>query len=574
MNMQRTLLASCVFSSLCALTACGGGGGGNDTPTPDPDPISVQIDNAVEDSKQPTNKLVCNDLSKSDLDKRFCDLTIYQVMVEAFQNGDDTLPHYNIGYGTSHHKGNIKGITNALDYIKGLNANAVWLTPIFTSCYESDHCTQLDATGYFNRNYLDIDPHFGDYAALTDLVTQAHAKDMSIYLDGVYGHFKSNITTSTQEFSGTIKDSTTCKKMGGTYDSGENDRCADWDDEGTKTFYKNLTNYYIEQYKIDGWRMDQAYQVPLDQWKAIRESVESEESNQTGHKGYIVGEIWGSNNDHNTYAFGTSNDNMGLRSAFFFNLRYGLVKALAVEESTDKDHTGQRILTEFTDGEKTFPSNAIPNAFLTNHDLVRFGDLLQRGRITDTDKEAYWNAHKNALAFLASFSGPITIYYGDEIGQEVPNYADKIENNCTDSGLCDDHVSRTQGRISGFDTKEQDLHDFTAKALKMRQDYPVMTKGAVHAIEASTNSFAIQKYDNDRTHKPVILYMNINNREQNVTLSQTALKEIKDTNAPYLMDPIRCKFYASESGSYTFTVAPLAPVLLTPATSEDRTLCL
>ena len=81
MNMQRTLLASCVFSSLCALTACGGGGGGNDTPTPDPDPISVQIDNAVEDSKQPTNKLVCNDLSKTDLDKRFCDLTIYQVMV-------------------------------------------------------------------------------------------------------------------------------------------------------------------------------------------------------------------------------------------------------------------------------------------------------------------------------------------------------------------------------------------------------------------------------------------------------------------------------------------------------------
>ncbi|MDY5778605.1 MAG: alpha-amylase family protein [Succinivibrionaceae bacterium] len=566
MNMQRTLLASCVFSSLCALTACGGGGGGNDTPTPDPGPISVQIDNAVEDSKQPTNKLVCNDLSKTDLDKRFCDLTIYQVMVEAFQNDDDTLPHYNIGYGTSDHKGNIKGITNALDYIKGLNANAVWLTPIFTSCY--DNCGPLDATGYYAKNYNEIDPHFGDFTSLQELITKTHNKQMAIYLDGVFGHFRSDVVNS-------IITTPTCAAIGGTTDDKPaNTLCADWNKTDTKNFFKNLTNYYIDHYGIDGWRMDQAYQVPLDQWKAIRESVESKAENQTGHKGYIVGEIWGSNNDHNTYAFGTSNDNMGLRSAFFFNLRYGLVKALAVEESTNKDHTGQRILTEFTDGEKTFPSNAIPNAFLTNHDLVRFGDLLQRGRITDTDKEAYWNAHKNALAFLASFSGPITIYYGDEIGQEVPNYADKIENNCTDRGLCDDHVSRTQGRISGFDTKEQDLHDFTAKALKMRQDYPVMTKGAVHAIEASTNSFAIQKYDNDSTHKPVILYMNINNREQKVTLSQTALKEIYDTNAPYLMDPIRCKFYASESGSYTFTVAPLAPVLLTPVETQDDTLCL
>lgn len=31
-----------------------------------------------------------------------------------------------------------------------------------------------------------------------------------------------------------------------------------------------VATHYIEDYKIDGWRLDQAYQVPLDTWRHIK----------------------------------------------------------------------------------------------------------------------------------------------------------------------------------------------------------------------------------------------------------------------------------------------------------------
>ena len=67
---------------------------------------------------------------------KFADLRIYQVMVESFQNGDDSR-NYDTGYGPSDHKGDIKGIINAIPYIKDLGMNAIWLTPIFESAKES-----------------------------------------------------------------------------------------------------------------------------------------------------------------------------------------------------------------------------------------------------------------------------------------------------------------------------------------------------------------------------------------------------------------------------------------------------
>lgn len=34
-----------------------------------------------------------------------------------------------------------------------------------------------------------------------------------------------------------------------------------------------VATHYIEDYKIDGWRLDQAYQVPLDTWRHIKRQL-------------------------------------------------------------------------------------------------------------------------------------------------------------------------------------------------------------------------------------------------------------------------------------------------------------
>jgi glycosidase len=68
------------------------------------------------------------------------------------------------GYRTSHHKGDLQGIIDSLDYIKSLEVNAVWLTPIFDSVAiegQNHWADRLDSTGYYASNYFTIDPRFG-----------------------------------------------------------------------------------------------------------------------------------------------------------------------------------------------------------------------------------------------------------------------------------------------------------------------------------------------------------------------------------------------------------------------------
>ncbi len=62
-------------------------------------------------------------------------LTIYQVMVGSFLHGEDGAEGYDDMWRPAGERkdGNLRGVINALDHIKGLGVNAIWLTPIFDS---------------------------------------------------------------------------------------------------------------------------------------------------------------------------------------------------------------------------------------------------------------------------------------------------------------------------------------------------------------------------------------------------------------------------------------------------------
>ena len=127
--------------------------------------------------------------------KKHTDLRIYQIMVESFQDGDPNR-NYDVGYGPSSHKGDLRGVLNSLDYIKSLNMNAIWLTPIFESAPSDKDKSKLDATGYYTRNYYKIDRNFGDENTLKELVDKAHEKGIYVILDGVFGHFRDDLVNT------------------------------------------------------------------------------------------------------------------------------------------------------------------------------------------------------------------------------------------------------------------------------------------------------------------------------------------------------------------------------------------
>ena len=76
--------------------------------------------------------------------------------------------------------GDINGIIEKLDYVKGLGCNAIWLNPVYDSPF-------MDA-GYDVRDYYKVAPRYGTNEDLVRLFEAAHRKNMKILLDLVPGH--------------------------------------------------------------------------------------------------------------------------------------------------------------------------------------------------------------------------------------------------------------------------------------------------------------------------------------------------------------------------------------------------
>ena len=435
----------------------------------------------------------------------FNELRIYQIMVEAFQDGDPTA-NYDAAWGNSQHKGDLKGITQALPYIKSLGMNAIWLTPIFDSesLKDGTFTHRLDATGYFTRNYFAIDPNFGTMDDAREMVETAHSLGIYVFLDGVFGHHKGNPTPSPS----------------GLLPEGPSNPV---DYPESLAFYQEVATYWIKELGIDGWRLDQADQVPIEMWEQIRLAVEETAAERKaageewGTLGYMVAERFSGNPSEIQRQIYGDETLRGLRSAFDFPMRFTMVDVFAGNAPASS-------LNNAYLGHLNYPEDVAPNLFMTNHDVPRFGDLLQRTGISGKDDPEYWARHRLALSFLASYTGPITLYYGDEIGDEVVDFV-FVPDNCGQEGkYCEDHVSRSDGQISGFDTNQTQLKDFWTELMQLRAaNDPIWNGSSVNLIADPTRYVDLKQHDGDR----IIYAVNLGEEATQIELEQAVVSGSK-----------------------------------------------
>jgi glycosidase len=125
------------------------------------------------------------------------DVFIYFLLVDRFDNNQDNLPAYDPAstprgrdaeQGKVFQGGNLKGIIRRLDYIRGLGANAIWLSPVFKNRQGDNGSFH----GYGIQDFLEVDPRFGTKQDLEELVRQAHARGMHIILDIILNHTGDN----------------------------------------------------------------------------------------------------------------------------------------------------------------------------------------------------------------------------------------------------------------------------------------------------------------------------------------------------------------------------------------------
>ncbi|AXB78173.1 alpha-amylase family glycosyl hydrolase [Novosphingobium sp. P6W] len=126
---------------------------------------------------------------------------IYFVLPDRFENGDPANDRGGLKGGklqtgfdaadkAFYHGGDLKGLTQKLDYIEGLGASAIWVGPIFKNKPVQGPKGEESAGyhGYWITDFTQVDPHLGTDADFKALVDAAHARGMKVYMDIIVNH--------------------------------------------------------------------------------------------------------------------------------------------------------------------------------------------------------------------------------------------------------------------------------------------------------------------------------------------------------------------------------------------------
>ena len=328
---------------------------------------------------------------------------VYQIFVDRFCRGehegnDDS--HVNIKWGQkptskSFAGGNLDGITQKLDYLCDLGVNTLYLTPIFTS--KSNH--KYDISDYYN-----VDPHFGGNAAFGRLMTACKARGMRVILDAVFNHCSEDI----KEFRDVCEKGRKSPYYGWFIIDGDKptkrplnyevfsvcDYMPKWNTSNPEVqeYLCRVGEHWINEYGIDGWRLDVSDEVSHEFWRKFRRRIKA-----LGSDKVLIGENW---HDSASYLAGDQFDSIMNYAFTKAMLDYFAYEKLDAQRLCDKlNGLLMRNITQV---------NFMMLNLLDCHDTHRF--------YTECGKDE--NKLLLALAVELFMPGAAMIYYGTELPLE------------------------------------------------------------------------------------------------------------------------------------------------------------
>ena len=440
----------------------------------------------------------------------------YQIFPDRFYGYPNTsqlswgkLPVHNHEF----YGGNLHGVTQKLHYLKDLGITGIYFTPIF----QAPSAHKYDTTDYFK-----IDPQFGTNDDFKELVDQAHKHGIKIMLDGVFNHcgfdhpfFQDVIKHGENSI---YKDcfyieqfpviNFPLNEKGKPQYRGQiklnyqtfafTPYMPKWQTSHpvVEKHLLDVVTYWIENYDIDGWRLDVSNEISHDFLRKIKQA-----SRKTKHNTFILGENWDS-----SYPWLHGDQ---LDSVMNYDLAYPLWMFL--DHQIDQKNFINRVSTYLA----TTPKNVMENMFnlVGSHDTIRI-----KRRLKDDSRRV-------KLAYLWMFlsSGAPNIYYGDEMGMTGEHDPDNR-------------------RCMLWDEKDQDqdFYRFVKRLISLRKQYPVMSTPDYHFIESSMLTF--EKRDAEST---LLIFIN-NADEQSIRINHalhgTYLDLINDKKM-HICDTMTMKAY-------------------------------
>ncbi|CAL9438579.1 Glycogen debranching enzyme [Streptomyces sp. enrichment culture] len=406
----------------------------------------------------------------------------YFVLPDRFANGDakndrggltgSRLTH---GYDPTdkgfYQGGDLKGLTEKLDYIKGLGTTAIWMAPIFKN--QPVQGTGKDASagyhGYWITDFTQVDPHFGTNEDLETLIDKAHAKGMKVFFDVItnhtadvvdyeeksYGYLSKGafpyLTKDGEPFDDAdyadgerrfprtdagsfprtpvvpaarknlkvpswLNDPTMYHNRGDSTWAGESTTYGDFsglDDLWTERpevveGMEKIYQRWVRDFDIDGFRIDTVKHVNMEFWTQWATALDAYAAKKGRDDFFMFGEVYSADTDV-TSPYVTEGR---LDSTLDFPFQD------AARAYASQGGSAEKLASVFGDDYKytSGRANAYEQVtFLGNHDMGRIGTFLKQDDPKASDAELLKKAVlANELMFLSR--GNPVVYYGDEQG--------------------------------------------------------------------------------------------------------------------------------------------------------------
>ncbi len=285
-------------------------------------------------------------------------------------------------------------VVDWIPHIKDTGANAIYFSPIFES----------DTHGYNTRDYKKIDVRLGTNFDFKEVVEKLHENDIKVVLDGVFNH----VGRGFYQFKDVLinrQNSPYKDWFNISFEGNSNYNDGLWYEgwEGNYDLVKlNLRNpevvnhiidavrYWVDEFDIDGLRLDVAYCLDQDFLKRLRWETE-----QMKRDFVLIGELL-----HGDYNQFVSDDK--LHSCTNYECYKGLFSSFNSMNMFEINHS---LLRQFGPDQCSIYKGKHLLTFVDNHDVSRVASILQNE-----------NHLPLIYGLLFTMPGIPCVYYGSEWG--------------------------------------------------------------------------------------------------------------------------------------------------------------
>jgi cyclomaltodextrinase len=390
------------------------------------------------------------------------DTIMYQIFPDRFFNGDPSNdPEEKEIWGnapttTNFFGGDLKGILDKLDYLVDLGVDCLYLNPIFSA--ETNH-------RYDTVDYYEIDPMLGKTKDFHDFVNTLHHRGIKIILDGVFNHCSSQFPPFLDVVKNekdsryvnwfTVTDFPVREKPLNYAACGG---CAylpkfNHADQQVEDYLLAVGMHWLEEYGIDGWRLDTPQRVPKTFWKKFNRKM-----HEVSRDCYLIGELWRDAGAWINQDIFDGCTNYPLRE---------LIISFFSERSLDAEDFSYELESLLS---RLGPASFSMMNLLGCHDTPRIRTIFN-----GEDQDLL-----SAIVFQMTFIGIPLIYYGDEIGM---------------TGRRDPDCRRTMEWDE--DKWNGQIHSLYKELIQIRKEHPSLRRGSFQPLLTFDGLFAFKRQKDD-----------------------------------------------------------------------------